>query len=157
MGSITDWITAVSSVGSTIGVFLAYKQLASSKEIARMQFEDSLAKEYRELIMAIPTKALLGEDLSSEEFEKSFDEIFRYFDLTNQQIFLRSKKRVSKSTWLEWIEGIKSNMSLSVFKLAWEKIKSKSNSFDELRRLEQDGYVTDPADWNNCKIDLNFS
>jgi hypothetical protein len=42
---ISSAITAVTSIVATIGVWFAFKQLKTSKEIAQLQFEDGLAKE----------------------------------------------------------------------------------------------------------------
>ena len=142
-----DWISALASVVAACGVFLAYGQLRISKNIAQLEFEDGLAKEYRELASNIPTKALLGIELSEEEFQKSFDELYRYIDLTNEQISLRQRKRVKDEAWLNWLSGIKSNLERPSFKRAWSEIKEKSNSFQELRRLESENFEIDPESW----------
>src|SRR5690606_5141290 len=110
-----DWISALASVVAAFGVFLAYSQLKTSKNIAQLAFEDGLAKEYRDLASNIPTKALLGKELSEEEFQKSFDEFYRYIDLTNEQISLRQRNRVKKEAWRNWLSGIKSNLERPSF------------------------------------------
>jgi hypothetical protein len=149
-----DWVSSVAAVGTAIaaivaavGVLFAYWQLCTSKKIAQAQFEDGLAKEYRELTSGIPTKALLGEDLSESEYQDSFDELFRYVDLTNEQVSLRERGRISKKVWLYWLSGIQSNLRLPAFHRAWTEIKGKSKSFAELRRLENQGFKTDPRKW----------
>ncbi|MFN9526537.1 MAG: hypothetical protein ACK561_06545 [Pseudomonadaceae bacterium] len=143
-----DWISALASVVAACGVFLAYGQLRISKNIAQLEFEDGLAKEYRELASNIPTKALLGIELSEEEFQKSFDELYRYIDLTNEQTSLRQRNRVKKEAWLNWLSGIKSNLERPSFKRAWSEIKEKSDSFQELRRLESENFEIDPESWS---------
>ncbi|MBU1282838.1 MAG: hypothetical protein KJ989_15465 [Gammaproteobacteria bacterium] len=143
-----DWISAFASVVAAFGVFLAFGQLKISKNIAQLEFEDGLAKEYRELASNIPTKALLGVELSEEEFQKSFDELYRYIDLTNEQISLRQRGRVKKEAWSNWLSGIKSNLERPSFKRAWSEIKEKSNSFQELRRLENENFKIDPKSWS---------
>lgn len=152
--SMCDWVSSVSAAGTAIaaivaaiGVLLAYRQLCTSKKIAQDQFEDGLAKEYRELTSGIPTKALLGEDLSESEYQDSFDELFRYIDLTNGQVSLRQRGRISEDVWWYWLSGIQSNLRLSAFNRAWTEIKAKSKSFEELRRLENQGFKTDPITW----------
>lgn len=62
-----------------------------------------MAKEYRELTSGILTKALLGEDLSESEYQQSFDELFRYVDLTNEQVSLRERRRIGEEVWLYWL------------------------------------------------------
>ena len=143
-----DWISALASVVAACGVFLAYGQLKMSKNIAQLEFEDGLAKEYRELASNIPTKALLGIELSEVEFQQSFDEFYRYIDLTNEQVSLRQRDRVKEESWLNWLSGIKSNLERPSFKHAWSEIKEKSISFQELRRLEAENFEIDPVSWN---------
>jgi hypothetical protein len=78
------------------GVWLAHRQLQTSSQIAQLQFEDALAKEYRELTNRLPTKVLLGSELEETEYPKAFDELFRYFDLSNEQVYLRQRGRISQ-------------------------------------------------------------
>ncbi|AYC32135.1 hypothetical protein D3880_06940 [Pseudomonas cavernae] len=143
-----DWISALASVIAACGVFLAFWQLRISKNIAQLEFEDGLAKEYRELAAKIPTKALLGIDISEEEFQKTFDELYRYIDLTNEQISLRQRGRINKEAWENWLSGIESNLALPSFKRAWGEIKESSKSFQELRRLENENFKIDPKSWS---------
>ena len=146
-----NWIeilAALSSAATAIGVFLAFLQIRSSKHQTRTQFEDSLAREYREIAHKFPVKALLGESLDEDEYAKSFHLFYHYIDLSNEQIFLRQRGRISKATWENWRDGIKSNMSLPALSQAWTEIKSKSPSrFEELRRLEKDNFCEDPRKW----------
>jgi hypothetical protein len=147
---LLNLIYALASVATAIGVFLAWRQLRLTKEQAITQFEDSMAKEYRELAAKIPTKALLGEALNAEEYEKTFDEFYHYIDLSNEEVFLRQQGRISQETWSNWLDGIKSNLSRPAFRKAWEEIKSQAkDSFKELRDLEASGFKDDPLKWKN--------
>jgi len=150
----TDWITASASVISAIatcvaaaGVWYARRQLQTSREISQLQFEDAFAKEYRDLANCIPTKALLGAELSKDEYNKAFDDIFHYIDLSNEQVCLRFRNRIGKDVWESWCDGIKTNLSLPAFRKAWSEIKGQSESFRELRRLEQEEFKLDPREW----------
>lgn len=145
-----EWVSAFASTVAAVGVFFAFGQLRVSKDIAQLQFEDGLAKEYRELVSRIPTKALLGHDLSEKEYQDSFDEFFRYVDLSNEQVSLRQRGRISKTVWRYWSAGIQGNLSLPPFKRAWAEIQSQSTSFQELRRLEAEGFQHDPKDWEGA-------
>ena len=107
MTSITDWITAIASAVSALGVLFAVWQLQLTKQINQRNFEDGLAKEYRELAGRIPTRALLGSGLSPSEYQQTFDEIFRYIDLSNEQTLLRKNQRISDESWESWCAGIK--------------------------------------------------
>jgi hypothetical protein len=151
-----EWVSAVAAVISTVGIWFVRKQLMQTKEvaqltkdIAQLQFEDTLEKEYRDLISRIPTKALLDSDLGEAEYEDTFDELFRYFDLSNRQIELRKEGRIGDSTWDNWRIGIKFNMSQPAFKRAWADVKIRTDDhaaefFSELRALEKSAYLHDP-------------
>ena len=143
-----DWISAIANCVMAVGVILVLLQIRLTKQQATTAFEDSMAKEYRELAAKIPTGALLGEDLTEEDYKKTFDEFYHYVDLSNEEIFLRQRNRVSEETWIYWLDGIESNLSRPAFKRAWEEIKTRnSDSFNELRRLEADGFKGDPHNW----------
>lgn len=142
-----EWVSAIASVFGAIGVAFAFGQLRISKNIAQLQFEDSLAKEYRDLASRIPTKALLGQKLSESEYKAAFDEFYRYVDLSNEQISLRQRDRISKTVWIYWSQGIKANLSLPSFRQAWLEIQHQCDSFQELRRIEREEFTTDPKEW----------
>ena len=142
-----EWITAIASAVAAVGVVFAFGQLRVSKNIAQLQFEDGLAKEYRELASRIPTKTLLGHALSEDEYQSSFDEFFRYIDLSNEQVSLRIRGRISKAVWEYWCAGIQANLSLPSFNRAWSEIQSQCSSFQELRRLEAEKFIRDPKTW----------
>jgi len=55
---------------------------------------------------------------------------------SNEQAFLHEKKRITDKTWVEWEDGITTNMKLPAFKEVWAEIGTKSpKSFKELRRI----------------------
>ena len=154
MSETTDIVSATGSAISAIaacvaaaGVWYARHQLKTSREIAQLQFEDALGKEYRELAGKLSKKALMGEVLSDSEYEDAFDELYRYVDLTNEQIGLRTRGRITPEVWRSWSEGIRANLALPAFSRAWTEIKARSDGFEELRRLELEQFKTDPREW----------
>ena len=145
-----DWnqITAIATAVMAIGVVLVFWQIRLTKKQAVTQFEDGMAGEYRDLIQRIPTKALLGEELGEDECQNALDEFYHYIDLSNEQVFLRMNNRITFKTWQNWCDGIKANLSRPAFKKAWTEIKSRATeSFNELRRLENSGFKDDPSKW----------
>jgi hypothetical protein len=143
-----ELISAIANCVMAVGVLLLLWQIWLAKKQATTAFEDSMAKEYRELAAKIPTEALLGEDLNPEDFKKTFGEFYHYIDLSNEEVFLRQRNRITEKTWKYWLDGIKSNLSKPAFKRAWEEIKEKADgSFMELRRLEENGFEGDPHTW----------
>jgi len=155
MSEVTDIISATASSVSAIaalvaaaGVWYARSQLKISRDIAQLQFEDALSKEYRELANRLKPKALLGDELSELEYQDAFDELFHYVDLSNEQISLRQRGRIGPDVWESWGAGIRSNLVLPAFARAWKEIKEKSSSFQELRRFESEDEGSDPWNWN---------
>lgn len=144
-----EWISALAAVVSMFGIWFVRQQLVMTKDIAQLQFEDALEKEYRDLVSSIPTKALLDSELTEQEYEETFDEFFRYFDLSNRQVELRKEGRIGDATWSNWRLGIKFNMSQPSFKKAWGDVKVRTEDhaaefFSELRKLVASGYCRDP-------------
>lgn len=148
VGAAGSAVSAIATCVAAVGVWYARHQLKSSREIAQLQFEDALGKEYRELVGELSKKALLGEELSEAEYESAFDELYQYFDLTNEQISLRQRGRISPEVWESWSAGIKANLALPAFRRAWSEIKERSVAFEELRRLECEHFSNDPKEWH---------
>lgn len=142
-----NWVSAIANAVTALSVALAFWQLVLAKKVAQSQFEDALSKEYRELASRIPTKALLGRGLARQEYELAFDELYRYIDLSNEQVALRKKSRISEETWVNWSSGIKANLALPVFARAWKQIQTETDSFQELRRAQKEDFKFDPASW----------
>jgi len=138
----------VASIATALGVGIAAWQIWRNAEQTRTSFEDSLAKEYRELLRSVPYKALVGKQVSEGEAERSREGIYNYLDFCNQQIYLRVNKRIRKGTWLEWREGMKINLDLPLFsEVAEEVFKELPQIFSELRRVREEEFTSDPAEW----------
>jgi hypothetical protein len=128
-------------------LILTFWQVRLVKRMAITQFEDTLGREYREPAGRLPTRALLGEELSEEEHQRALDEFIHYIDLCNEQVFLRRCKRLSLATWENWRDGIQSNLAQPAFARAWCEVQARSKNFRELRWLEEEKFKSDPAEW----------
>jgi hypothetical protein len=142
-----QWISAFAATVSACGVFFAFFQLLYMQRMADTQFADAMDREYRKLVGRLPTKALLGQELTEEEHKQYLDEFIHYTDLSNEQVYLRQRKRVSLPTWQYWCDGIRSNVNRPAFARAWAEVKAGTENFAELRRLEADGLRGDPSRW----------
>ena len=152
---MSDVWTAVGSFATALAVLVAAWQVRCNTQQARTDFEDDLSREYRELAGKIPVQAHLRSVLSEDEYSQAFPYLFRYIDLSNEQVFLRVNGRVSRATWESWSDGIKSNLSKPAFSRAWEEVKKKAApSFQELRRLETENFKCDPMQWAKPKLRL---
>ena len=140
----------VGSLATAIGVAIAAYQLWAAKRQQRTDFEDELNREYREIVRDLPREALLESELSPQRVEEiaggNFNALYRYIDLSNQQAFLRKEGRISKQRWLEWSEGIESNLNRPVVDHVWQEVKKGAvGSFTELQDLEREGARWDPG------------
>lgn len=139
------------------GVLLAAWAIWLRRSLAQSSFEDALAKEYRELIRAIPVDVLLGKNFREvapgDKCESVRETIFNYLDLCNEQIYLRKKGRIRRSTWQEWAEGMSLNLKLPMFLEVWEEVKSTApGMFSELQIAESEGFRTDPGFWRIRRV-----
>lgn len=149
--SVSAFFEGASSLGTAIaaaftawGAWAAVRQLRLLEKQSVTSFEDELVREYRAIIKEMPVAALLGAELKDEAFKASLMGFYRYFDLCNQEAFLKSQGRISEATWALWEEGIKGNMARPAFARAWVEISSQATGdFDALRDiLKPSLYVT---------------
>ena len=131
-------IQIVIGVATAGGVLFAAIQIRISQAHETTRFEDAMAREYRDIAQRIPTRAMLGEPLSDAEFQETFDEFYRYFSLSNEQVFYWKTGRVRRRTWQHWRVGIRSNLARPAFRRAWDEVRSKlpESELGGLRWLE---------------------
>lgn len=92
---------------------------------ARANFEDDLSCEYRAITRELPSDAFFedaaeGDALTREEQQA----MFRYFDLSNEQLRYVKDRRVSRATGKSWESGIRENLRLPRSRGAWTSITS---------------------------------
>jgi hypothetical protein len=152
--SILSILNTIAAGATSCGVGVAAWQLWTAHRQAVTAFEDSLAREYRHLASQLPTKSFLDDGaLSEEEYRKAFDEFYSYFDLSNEQTFLRHIGRVSGRTWTFWRDGMRANFKRKAFSQAWTDISKRSpDDFNELRYLVNTHFEQDPRDWKAASI-----
>ncbi len=140
--------TAAGSAATAVAVWFTRRQLRLSQQQARSGFEDQLEREYRQIIAQLPVGALLGQPLHRPVAEEVLGVFYRYIDLTNQQVFLRSQDRISDATWASWREGIAHQLRRPAFEAAWAQIRDAvPKDFRELQWLEETGFSGDPRGW----------
>ena len=129
-------LSALSNVATAIGVGVAASQLFMARQQATTSFEDALTNQYRIIVERLPVEALFGEQLRPDTQIGLLPHFYRYFDLCNEQIFLRKKKRITSKTWENWVDGIKSNMRRPAFAGAWAEVARRADGdFEHLREL----------------------
>ena len=111
----------VGSIATAIAVLIAAWQVRQNNSLHRADYEDAFDRQYRDLAMIIPMDAFLGKDQTSRT-EEVREAVFNYFDLCNEQIYQKSKGRISTDTWKDWSAGIKDNMKRPTFESVWNEV-----------------------------------
>lgn len=141
--------TAVSAVVTAVGVFLAVAQLRLTRRQARVAFEDTITREYRDIVRCLPVDALLtepGMHVKREDWWPHLASFYQYFDLCNEQYFLREQARIGADTWENWRNGMAGNFGRPHFAAAWDHVRDHAKpDFDELRRLAAADFSADPV------------
>ena len=117
---------AIVDLATPVSVFFAGWQLLMTQRQSRTTFEDQLSSQYREILRKLPIAAVLGDDLPDEQITQELPNFLHYFDLCNEQAYLKKKKRIRKATWLEWEEGILENLRRPAFAKAWGIIAQRA-------------------------------
>jgi hypothetical protein len=113
--------TGAALVGAGSIVFAA-RSFRLTKDQAVTTFEDSLAREYREITGLLPPVAFYqNERAFLSDAEKRA--VFRYFDLCNEQLRLIDEQRVRPVTAEIWKAGIEELMSRPTFKSCWKELQ----------------------------------
>ena len=144
---MTDLLSSIGNLATAVGVFVAVWQIRQQRLDNITTFEDSIAREYRELAACLPIEALLGEELREQDYRAHFARFYRYFDLSNEQAFLCDVGRIRPETWRFWRDGIESNLRRPAFRRAWNEICSRAkDDFSELRAIFPPEAVQPPVE-----------
>jgi hypothetical protein len=140
----------LASLATAGGLVLVVVQLVLGRLQTRTALEDDLAREYRDIASRIPFAAFFDREDPRHPLpplDECLVEYVRYFDLSNQQVFLRMERRVSRKTWEMWSDGIEDNLRRDGFRDAWEYVRHHSGrSYNELASLYRH-WNHDPAYW----------
>ena len=145
------FLADIASLATAVGVVLVVAQLMLGRRQTRTALEDDLAREYRGISAELPVSAFFDvpdTSLPVGPWQKDIVNYVRYFDLSNQQVFLRMDRRVSARTWRLWADGMGDNLSREAFSDAWEYVRHHSpKSFNELASV-YGHWDHDPAYWS---------
>jgi hypothetical protein len=138
--------TVFASIFTAIGVAFCAWQIRLGKKQSQAEFEDSLDQQYREISMALPVDVLIGKDASEDQKSQVRELIYNYFDLANEQAYLRAKGRICKTTWLSWSTGMEMHLSRPAFSIVYDEV-IEASSFTYLKRLVDARFKSDPRIW----------
>lgn len=131
-------LTALGALATAVAVFVAYFELRSAQENSRTAFEDDLSREYRSIVGDLPAEAFYAKGDNFRPDEHARRAFYRYVDLSNEQLFLAERSRVSPKTADQWKDGIRGNLEkLPAFRRAWAEIADQvpKDFFEDLRKL----------------------
>lgn len=142
---ILQTISSLTGIATTTSLIIAYRQWRLATRNSQVAFEDAMAREYRQVANRLPLKALLGQPLDDAERSLALPQFFWYFDLTNEQAFMRRHGRISDETWVLWREGILATLQRPAFAEAWAIISAANpEAFRDLRALLADAGASVP-------------
>ncbi|MEE6209832.1 hypothetical protein U3A55_06680 [Salarchaeum sp. III] len=131
---------------TALGAVLIVHRIRQNRHQFQRSFEDELTREYRELTKEMPVEMLLDESKPLTESELNL--LYNYVDLTNEQVWLRRAGRVSRETWLNWRDGIRSNFHRENFRRGWAVIywRTGDGTFEDLATFFHRDSADDPYD-----------
>jgi hypothetical protein len=136
-------LTAAGTIFTGFAVLVGVRQLKTTeneleliKEQARTSFEDDLSREYRSIVASLPAEAFFREGIKELD-DPTRRAFFRYFDLSNEELFLAKLGRIGDDTKLQWVDGILGNLRLPAFSKAWADVLEHipDDFFEDLREL----------------------
>ena len=98
------------------------------------------------MTIELPVDVLIGKHAKVNEKLHIRELIYNYLDLTNEQIYLRAKGRISKYTWKSGSSGIQAHLQKPAFNSVFNEVKNKCG-FSYLERLVNEDFLSDPKDW----------
>ena len=149
---MTDWnaissiATATGSVLTGFGVAFGAWQIRLAKKQSQAEFEDHLDQQYRKISMELPVDVLIGKEVRPEDCKRVRELIYNYFDLTNEQVYLRAKQRITRYTWKSWCSGMQAHLSRPAFKHVYDELISQTD-FTYFERLVESNFKSDPNTW----------
>jgi hypothetical protein len=90
-------VRILGSGGTLIAVLIAVQQLLLNRRQARASFEDDLPREYRAISVELPSDAFFCDaDPSVQMTTEQLQAMFRYLDLSSEQLRYCLQRRVSR-------------------------------------------------------------
>lgn len=107
-------------------------------------FEQSFSDRYANIVDQLPTSVLVRDEQLTPEGQDPEQSIipdtllrvyFDYFTLCEEEVHFRTRGKISRSTWEDWAEGIRSNMERHSFRQAWALLRRQTKQFNLLASI----------------------
>jgi hypothetical protein len=136
-----ELVRTLGSGGTLIAVLIAAQQLFLNRRQIRANFEDDLSREYRSISRELPVDAFFADaDTSVPLTDDELKAMFRYFDLSNEQLRYCDYGQVSPETAAAWGAGIADNLNLPRFEQVWHAITPRALSRHTSRSCTRYGH-----------------
>jgi hypothetical protein len=137
VGEISSIVGMIAFFATIVAVVIAGRQIFLMKQQEKNGYEHSFNAQYRDIISRLPAEVLLGQSISTVETKRALGAFVAYFDLCNEQIWLHHQLGlISHASWVEWEEGIVSQLATPAFRAAWKLMdQNKPNVYRELREF----------------------
>ena len=116
-----ELIRTISASVASGSVLLGVLAFVHGRRQVQTTFEDAIAREYRDIAGALPSAAFY-KDAQPELGDDGRKAMFRYFDLSNEQLRLIGEGRVREETAKVWVAGITVLMRQPGFRAAWDEL-----------------------------------
>ncbi len=130
-------VQSVAQIATALGVAIGASQLVIARRQQTAVFEQEFTHRYRDIDRRLPLWAVIGtaeDDQYSHSSDRTRRAFYDYFELCDEEVFYKDRRRVSKKTWSDWEEGIKANMRKPAFQAAWADISAAApKQFDLFR------------------------
>jgi hypothetical protein len=126
--AVTLGLNDITSVATTAGVLVGVYQLVQARRSLREAFERTFVERYQSVVARIELDVLLGNrlpDLDDSDLRRAF---FEYFELCEEELYYRSFRRVTRSTWRAWWYGMDLHFRNPAFAAAFEAICRQSGT-----------------------------
>ena len=114
-------LAAVVAAGSVVVAAAAFQH---TKEQARTTFEDAMAREYRDIAGALPPAVFFTQQVAALT-EEQRQAMFRYLDLSNEQLRLIRERRIRQDTGKVWESGIEDLLRRPAFIAFWRELHTE--------------------------------
>lgn len=144
LNTIFNAITALATFG---GFIVVIYQLRQNSKLEQSKFEYDITKRFIDITNELKFDTIYLSKEKDSDFGKhiknKLHEFYQYFDLTNQEIYLKNKNKITDETWDEWEEGIIYLLKRDSFMYAWELIDKTVTeaTFNELREYRKKKHI----------------
>ena len=115
----------LANVATAIGIIFVAWQLYLTRRQVTAAFEQAFVEKYERIVASIPLAALLGEQAEPGPADQDLRPFFDYFELCEEELYYRHVRKVSRSTWRDWEEGIVLNFRRPAFQSAWRQLSER--------------------------------